>query len=229
MSLQIGITPEKPCSYLPEQKDRLAVVMDEDWHSVHGYRVLMDYGFRRSGAMIYRPHCLSCSACHPVRVDVQGFTPSRSQKRLAKKLSQFDVVLKPTLDKNWFSLYSQYISVRHSDGSMYPPNEQDFSQFITASWSDVQFLHIYHQGKLRAIAVCDMFKDAMSALYTFFDPTLPLSMGKAAILLQLQYARQAKKTWLYLGYQVDQCKAMNYKVNFKPCQRWVDDEWHTEG
>ncbi len=228
MSLQIGVTPEKPCSYLPEQKDRLAVVMDEEWHTPHGYRVLMDNGFRRSGTMMYRPYCAKCQACQPVRVNVTAFTPSRSQKRIAKQLNQFDVVLKPSLDSNWFTLYSHYITERHRNGSMYPPDADNFQQFVQAEWNDVQFLHIYLEGKLVGVAVCDVFPDALSALYTFFDPGMRLSMGTAAILLQLNYARNHKKAWLYLGYQVDDCPAMNYKVQFKPCQRWKNNQWCNE-
>jgi arginine-tRNA-protein transferase len=34
------------------------------------------------------------------------------------------------------------------------------------------------------------------------------------------------KEWLYLGYQIDECPAMNYKTRFHPHQRLVNQRWH---
>lgn len=35
-SLQVGLTPEGTCSYLPDQKDRLGVIMEPELHSLSG-------------------------------------------------------------------------------------------------------------------------------------------------------------------------------------------------
>ncbi|GAM72638.1 leucyl/phenylalanyl-tRNA-protein transferase [Vibrio sp. JCM 19236] len=82
----------------------------------------MANGFRRSGDTIYRPHCESCNKCVAIRVDVERFKPSKSQKRLLNKGKDLVWEVKREIDQDWFDIYSRYITERHQNGSMYPPN-----------------------------------------------------------------------------------------------------------
>ncbi len=224
-TLQVGLTQAHQCNYLSNQQERLAVVMDHQWHSQSGYEILLTSGFRRSGETIYIPKCEHCTACQSLRVDCLNFSPSKSQKRLSKQIQHFTFVLKNTLDSNWFELYENYISTRHRSGSMYPANKEQFLTFTDNQWLAPKYLHIYEHNTLIAIAITDVVDNAMSALYTFFDTTNPLSMGTAAILLQIKIAQQLDIRWLYLGFQIDECAAMSYKVRYKPNQKLVNGEW----
>lgn len=47
-------------------------------------------------------------------------------------------------------------------------------------------------------------------------------------MTQIELARKMGKKWLYLGYQVDGCKKMNYKKNFHPYQLLIDHQWKNE-
>ncbi|MFA0233158.1 arginyltransferase, partial [Vibrio sp. 10N.261.45.A7] len=60
---------------------------------------------------------------------------------------------------------------------------------------------------------------------TFFDPDIDISMGTLGVLFQIQHAQKEQKQWLYLGYQIDECPAMNYKVRFQRHQRLVNQRW----
>ena len=74
-------TEPQACSYLPERE---AVMLFADPNKIidtDTYARLIDYGFRRSGDNVYRPHCRSCTACIPVRIPVDDFRPNRSQRR----------------------------------------------------------------------------------------------------------------------------------------------------
>ena len=83
---QLGITRSFPCNYLPDQNERLLVATDERLQNSDSYSWLMAQGFRRSGDQMYRPHCELCQACQSVRVLANEFKPSKSQKRIIKKI-----------------------------------------------------------------------------------------------------------------------------------------------
>ncbi len=224
--IRIGLTNNHPCSYLKDRMERVAVALDNSMQSDENYEILLANGFRRSGDTIYKPHCDACSACHALRIAVPDFVPSKSQKRLLNKVKdEITWQLKSELDENWFTLYSQYIKARHRDGTMYPPQKDEFDKFAKSQWLNTQFLHIYQHNQLIAIAVTDVLPHSASAFYTFFDPNSPLSIGTLAILLQVEFCKTHRKQWLYLGYQIDECPAMNYKVRFQRHQRLVNQRW----
>lgn len=224
-SLEVGLTPEGPCSYLPEQQERLAVAMDQELHSPLGYQALIRLGFRRSGSTIYKPMCNACSACQPLRIDAEEFSPSKSQKRIINKLASFHWEIKTEMDEEWFDLYERYITARHQSGSMFPADKNQFFEFSHAEWLPRHFLHIYENKILIAIAVTDILSDSVSAMYTFFEPNHSLSLGTVSILIQLQLCTKLSKKWLYPGYQIDNCPAMKYKDRYKPNQKLVNMVW----
>ena len=85
-----------------------------------------------------------------------------------------------------------------------------------------------HQEKLIAVAVTDCMNNAISAIYTFFDPDFEhFSLGTLMILEQIKFAQLHNKDFVYLGYQIDECAKMRYKTQFLPAQNRVADEWLT--
>ncbi|MEI8596150.1 arginyltransferase [Photobacterium sp. Hal280] len=224
-TIRLGFTPEISCSYLPEQKEQLGVVIDHRWLTTSGYGALLGCGYRRSGQAVYKPMCDQCQACTPLRVDCANFTPSKSQKRLLKQLNGFRAEFKTQLDDGWFPLYEQYIRERHAHGAMYPASRQQFFEFCQANWMETRFLHLYQDQQLLAVAVTDFFDLALSAVYTFFEPNSPLSLGTLCVLKQIQYCRDTGRRWLYPGYQIDDCPAMNYKTRFRPYQKLIQGQW----
>ncbi|WED20766.1 arginyltransferase [Vibrio sp. JC009] len=223
--IRIGLSTTNPCNYLESEEERVAVALDEVLHCNQGYELLLANGFRRSGGTIYTPHCTSCSACQAIRLSIGDIALSKSQKRLLSKAKHLRWELKTEMDENWFDLYSRYITKRHSSGSMYPPKEKEFFKFAHCDWLDTRFLHLYDEEKLILIAVTDVMDNCASAFYTFFDPDYPLSLGTLGVLCQIEFCQKQLKQWLYLGYQIDECPAMNYKVRFHRHQRLVNHLW----
>ncbi|MBU2895428.1 arginyltransferase [Vibrio hepatarius] len=223
--IRIGLTDSHQCSYLADKQERVAVALEPAMHSASGYEVLLANGFRRSGDTIYKPHCDQCNACQPIRLSVPEIELSKSQKRLLAKAKHLRWEFRDEMIPGWFELYSQYIETRHKNGTMYPPKQDEFIHFSYCKWLNTQYLHIYDQDKLIAIAVTDTLSNSVSAFYTFFDPHFPLSLGTLAVLFQIKDCQQQGKQWLYLGYQIDECPAMNYKVRFQRNQRLVNQRW----
>lgn len=224
--LKLGLTKAFQCNYLPEQQERLLIAVDEKFHNETQYNWLMNQGFRRSGDQIYRPHCETCNACQSIRVMAQQFIPSKSQKRLQKKNRHMHVKISHKLSDSYYPLYEQYINKIHFDGGMYPPNKEQFVSFLTNSICDVIYIELWDDEKLINVAVTDVLEDGLSAVYTFYDPVYRShGLGMFSILKQIELTEKYHKPYLYLGYQIDACKKMNYKNRFYPHQRLINQTW----
>ena len=224
---RIGLSQPFECSYLPNRQEQLLVILDPSCYSSNKFESLLGLGFRRSGNQIYRPHCPICSACSSVRVLANEFMPTKSQKRkLNKAKNRFEVKYSQVEREQYYPLYSKYISLRHQDGSMYPPDKSQFQSFLFCSWLTITFIELWDQENLVAVAVTDCMDSAISAIYTFFDPDYEhFSLGTVMILQQLKFAKQQRKQFVYLGYQIDECDKMNYKTQFLPAQKQCNDQW----
>lgn len=224
--LTLGVTQENTCSYLPDELERLLVVYPNNQLTSEIYGQLMERGFRRGGNDAYRPHCQFCRACQSIRIPIDEFIASKSQKRVLSKTNQITSrwVTQPTQD--YFKLYSDYITMRHSKGSMFPPERSALETFTHCNWLGIGFIESYHQETLISVAVTDILDDGLSAVYTFFKPELShLSLGKFNILRQIEQSKILGKKYLYLGFQIDACSAMNYKDQYLPNERYIDNRW----
>ena len=224
---RIGLSQPFECSYLPDRQEQLLVILDPSCYSSNKFESLLGLGFRRSGNQIYRPHCPICSACSSVRVLADEFMPTKSQKRkLNKAKNRFEVKYSQVEREQYYPLYSKYISLRHQDGYMYPPDKSQFQSFLFCSWLTITFIELWDQDNLVAVAVTDCMDNAISAIYTFFDPDYEhFSLGTVMILQQLKFAKQQHKQFVYLGYQIDECDKMKYKTQFLPAQKQLNDQW----
>lgn len=227
-TLKFGVTGEFACNYLPDRQERLLVAVDERLHDKAQYGWLMSQGFRRSAEQLYRPHCINCSACESVRVMVQEFTASKSQKRLIKKNSHLRFSVSTEQKESYYPLYERYINTLHSDGSMYPATIEQYQSFLTRTLTKQFFLEVWDNDKLVSVAVTDDLPNALSAVYTFYDPDYRKSaLGVFSILNQIRYSKEINREYLYLGYQIDECQKMNYKNKYYPYQQLSNNQWKT--
>ncbi|WP_426417705.1 arginyltransferase [Aestuariirhabdus sp. LZHN29] len=225
--LRFYTTPSHDCSYLDERQ-ATTLFLDPEVTVDHAlYSQLSNFGFRRSGKHLYRPHCGDCNACIPIRIRADRATPTKSQKRILKRNAHLSCQRHPArYDESHYQLYQRYINSRHGDGDMAPPTPSQYESFLTSSW---EFCHLYefHDGDtLVAVSVTDQLEDGLSAIYTFFDPDLAKSsLGSYCILKQLELCRQLNMPYLYLGYWIKQCKKMSYKGKYRPLELLLDNQW----
>ena len=224
---KFGISKEFPCSYLSNKQERLLISVDPQLNTTEGYSWLMSQGFRRSGDQVYRPHCVNCNACQSIRLPVDNFKPSKSQKRLFKKNQHFTLKVSSQQQDNYYPLYEQYINSIHSDGAMFPANYEQYQSFLANYLTKQYFIETWHNEILICVAVTDDLPDALSAVYTFYHPDYKKSaLGLYSILKQIEFSQELNKEFLYLGYQIDECNKMNYKNRYFPYQILKDEEWH---
>jgi arginine-tRNA-protein transferase len=95
----------------------------------------------------------------------------------------------------------------------------------------VQTLEVSYRldGELVGVGVVDVEPEAMSAVYCYFDPTLPArSLGVLNVLWLIEECRRRKIPHLYLGYYVVGSRKMSYKSCYRPYELLqVDGRWST--
>lgn len=226
-TLKFFKTPAHACSYLEDREATTLFVDPQAAIDSKLYSELSLIGFRRSGDYLYRPHCEGCQACIPVRIPVELFRPRRRHKRIIAGarhwvLREEEARFTPAL----YQLYARYIRMRHGDGDMYPPSEEQFASFLMSRWSQTRFLVFYQDDKPVCVAVTDELEDGLSAVYTFFEPALEsFSPGTLAILTQIRQCQSNQLPYLYLGYWIQDCRKMAYKQDFKPLEAFIQGGW----
>lgn len=225
--IKVYTTYPHSCSYLDDQEATTLFVDPRQPIDKALYSKLSVLGFRRSGDHIYRPHCSSCAACVPARIPVSAFEPSRGQRRVWQRNQDLRIVSTVDAgDDEAFDLYRRYINQRHSDGDMYPPEREQFESFLNSVWECTRYFRFYDTERLVAVAVVDSLDDGLSAIYTFFDPSMvKRSLGVYAILWEIDQARELDLDYVYLGYWIQNCQKMAYKSNYRPLQVYVNNSW----
>ncbi|ROR32615.1 arginyltransferase [Inmirania thermothiophila] len=217
----------QPCGYLPDRKATHLFTDPGPGLEPARYGRLLALGFRRSGAFLYRPHCFGCDACVPVRVPAGTFRPRRWARRTLERNRDLQRTLGPAAaDAEHLDLYNRYLAWRHPGGTMACADAAEYRELLLAPWAETVELAFRLAGRLVAVAVTDRTADALSAVYTYYDPALaPRGLGTLAILEQLRLAREQGLPWVYLGYWIEGHAKMGYKARFRPLERLGPGGW----
>jgi arginyl-tRNA--protein-N-Asp/Glu arginylyltransferase len=228
--LQLYLTGEHECSYIDGLQARTLFVDPMARVDRDRAQWLQQIGFRRSGMHFYRPACRGCQRCIPVRLPVSELQLSRSQRRnAARNDGEVRIEFKPAqLRPAHYELYERYILQRHGDGDMAEDlSIETYMRFLLSPWGgQTWFVEAYLEDRLMSVAVTDIFSDGLSALYTFFDPSLSArGPGTYAVLTQAREASRLGLRYLYLGYWIEESPKMAYKERFRPLDAWDGRRW----
>lgn len=211
-----------PCPYL---RDRESVVYAFFVKKVKSavYERIISSGFRRNGFYFYQNLCPNCGRCIPLRVDVQEFRPSGSQRRVLKKNSDISVIRQPAaFDPDGFLLYKKYCARRHENSE----TKEDYTRFLIESPLHTEMMRYYAGSRLLGIGWIDLLPESLSSVYFAFDPDFSSrSLGVFSLLKELELCRELKKKWLHLGFWIEDNRKMSYKKQYKPCQILTKGIW----
>jgi arginyl-tRNA--protein-N-Asp/Glu arginylyltransferase len=226
-SIRLRLTEPQACSYLDDRIATTGFVDPNIAVDNQLYGRLSAMGFRRSGNHLYTPLCGGCNACVSARIPVALFSPNRSQKRCSK--GNADVAIRHTSSIDFdehYPVYHEYICDRHENGDMYPPSREQFDQFLGSVRDCTTFLEFRVANRLIGCAVVDVLPNALSAIYTYFDPACSSrSLGTLAVLRQVALAQELGLKYLYLGYWIADCQKMRYKTNYRPLELLRENAW----
>lgn len=221
-------TRAMPCPYIAGRMERKVVTDLDVADAAKLYELLSRAGFRRSHGLAYRPACPGCTACVPVRIDAGAFRPDRSFRRILKvndDLIAEEVGAIATAEQ--YRLFIHYQKARHNDGEMSTMSFRDYRAMVEDSPIDTGLVEFRDgDGRLIGALLADRQLDALSAVYSFFDPDLKRrSLGTYMVLWLVERAREASLPYVYLGYWIPDSPKMAYKARFRPLQGLSSDGW----
>lgn len=224
--LRHWIESPRACSYLPEQRASLETRVMVDV-TPEELEALLVRGWRRFGPCYFRPACARCTECVSIRIPVERFRPSQSQKRAWKSCADLRVVVgPPRVDQERLALYQRWHAFRE-DARGWEPS------FMDARTYEIEFAFPHPSGRevafyddnpkegdaprLVGVGICDQTPNAWSAVYFYYDPEYKKrSLGSANVLFQIEHAKRLGIPYVYLGYWVKDCPSMRYKSGFRP-------------
>jgi len=221
-------TLSMPCPYIEGRRERRLVCDLSTRRGRHAHDTLARAGFRRTQHLAYRPACLGCSACVPVRVRCDDFRWSKSHRRTLKANTDLRgelVANKATPEQ--FDLFRRYQSGRHGDGEMAMMDMADYASMIERSPIRTAVLEYRDPAdRLWAAMLADIQDDGYSAVYSFFEPGADRrSLGRFMVLDLVRRSLRENLPYVYLGYWIAESRKMSYKTQYRPIEGLTPAGW----
>jgi leucyl-tRNA---protein transferase len=193
-----------------------------DWLWAHGWRHFGTYFFRYSSAQ----HWGDLKNVLPLRVDLEKFAHSRSQKRILAKNRDLRVVIRETfIDETKENLFYSHRErfTENIPGSIY--------DFLSEEPASVpcrnREICVYDRVRLLASSFLDLGRVATSAVYAMFDLNVSKrSLGIFTMLEAIRYSRELGCRYYYPGYAYNEPSVYDYKKNFSGLEYFDwSDRW----
>ena len=229
------------CNYLPDQRASLEYEIAGRLSAAE-YLQRMVEGWRRFGHMMFHPVCAACSACRSVRVYADRFRPDRSQRR-ARRANDGVVRLEigaPSVTREKLRLYDVFHQYQ-SETIGWPyhgvKDVEGYVESFVAQPFPVEEWCYYLDDRLVGVGYVDVLPSVtdhgerlhggLSAIYFYYDPDEKArSLGTWNVLRVIDETARRGLPFTYLGYYVEGCRSLEYKVRFAPNQlRGTDGVW----
>ena len=214
------------CTYPPEGGTRRQIYSNIEGRGLRRAE-FTDYfvqqGFHREWGKISTLSCPNCSACTYVRIEVAGFLPSRTMRRVIKINDDFvfSFLAYPTVNQNHYNLFKSYMHTLHPVSNIATVNSEEFFVMMTSEPNIARIMEMRRisDKTLMGFMAYDDLPNGLSARYSIYDTSEPRrSLGTMMLLALLEYASKTGKPHVYLGAWVKGGNKMDYKARFRPLE-----------
>jgi arginine-tRNA-protein transferase len=208
------------CSYLDNLEQTMHYKIIENC-SKNKCQEFIHRGFRRFGKMYFRPICTACDECKSIKIDVKNFKFSKSQRRVINKAKHIkSMIQKPSLTKEHIELFEKYhLHMRNEKGWDYTPTSAQgyYNSFVSGANDFGYEILYFDEDKLIGVDLVDILPNSVSSIYFYYDPDYKkYALGKLSMYMQIKFAEQSDKDWIYMGYYVKDCPSLSYKSHYEP-------------
>ena len=192
----------------------------------------MAEGWRLLGHSIVRHNFSVCRGkmCRtvPLRIRLEGFQFSKSQRRLLRRAAELDVIYGPiSLTPAKTQLFTQHALARFEER-----RPESIASFLNHKSHlepvmGMEFSVSTRDGAPLACSFIHIGESVVSGTYCFFDPgERRYSLGALTMLLEIAKAQELEKKYYYHGYVYDVPSQFDYKLNFNNLESM---DWNTGG
>ncbi len=163
-----------------------------------------------------------------MRVAISGFTASRSLRRVTSRNADLVArVRRPIATEEQYDLFARYQRSRHGTSEMASMGFAEYRSMVEETAVDTVMMELRDPGgQLVGACLTDRLPSALSAVYSFYEPSESRrSLGTFAILWLIDSARSLGLDHVYLGYWVAGSDTMDYKRRFPALEGLVDGGW----
>ncbi len=217
----------EPCPYLEGEQARMPLRWQFRGLAPQEFDRCLDAGDRRVGRMLYRTACPSCTACEPIRIPVDQFRPTRSQKRVWKRNADLKVETGPaSFSEEKLALYNRHKIERGLSRNEQEMTRRGYEGWFLQSCARTVEMRYTLGDKLVAVGILDLGTRDSSSVYFYFDPDESRrSLGTFSVLMEVAWLRQGGGRYHYLGLYVERCAHLVYKASYFPHERRIDGAW----
>lgn len=230
--LRFYLTEPQPCPYLPNRVERKVFTPLTGTQAAEVGDELSVNGFRRSQNVAYRPQCPGCTACVATRIVAARYAHSRRDRRILRRNKDYIRKARPALaTEEQYQLFRRYVTARHGDGGMADMDAYDYASMVEDSTVRTQVIEYWGEDEdgapsLEAVCLTDVMADGLSMVYSFFNPDRERdSPGRFIILDHIDIVKALGLPYVYMGYWIDGCRKMAYKIDFPGTEALVGGRW----
>jgi len=222
------------CPYRPGQVARMPLFRQRTRLSLDQTDQRLANAERRVGFSLYRTSCPTCQACKGLRVVVDDFKPSRSQRRVLKKWERLGKRLRirvgrPSATEEKLSLFHRHKRERDlTEADDDVMDAHGYAGWLVRSCVPTVEMTYRIDDRLVAVGIVDLGANSSSSVYFYFDPDPEisrLSPGVFSVLQEVAFCRRTDRAHHYLGLWVHDCPSLSYKADYYPHERLEDGDW----